>query len=158
MIYGIDHVVGITAPQAPTLLEHGYRPTGCELEQEVTLEAGVIDRIAEFYKQCKAVPGDKRPRYDCHSFAAYAAGNVDDVAWRPYHRYDAIVPELPRVFRPGAHYGVVNRDGIVVHAALGIDRPDQNLSILGMLAPLALTRNDEMIQSYGGVDVLQFVR
>lgn len=145
-------VVGVTPPGEATMLEHRYRLCGDEGEEELRLAAGVTQRIAEFFRQTKARPESERPLHSCHAFARFVTGATATIAvehWaaRPYakhvHRLDA-----------GAHYLIENQDGEYCHSVIGIDNPNENLSITGRNAPLVITENRLLVPAYRGIAML----
>lgn len=61
----------------------------------------------------------------------------------------------PENTRPGRPYFL---EGGTVHMTLGIDRPDESLSVLGHEGPLVVARNVDLLKAYGSTALFEITQ
>ena len=169
-----ERIVGIQVDDSKFMFEHGYQPTGIETVTgpTVTNRATTIQRVAEFYKNCRVAPLGDRPRYDCYDLAelfldepiiwedeaAIAALDVVDLGDETTFELqttpgDVYVIETPSIF---------NKPGELspAHAIVGTDDPKHSIGVLGVVsllstagkdtAPIVIAKNNNVYEWYGG--------
>ncbi|HSX30464.1 MAG TPA: hypothetical protein VLE99_00930 [Candidatus Saccharimonadales bacterium] len=169
-----ERIVGIRVDDSKFMFEHGYQPTGIETVTgpTVTNRAATIQRVAEFYKNCRVAAFGDRPRYDCYDFAelfldkpmvwedeaAIAALDVvhlgdDTIPKLQTTPGDVYVIETPSIFSaPGELYPA--------HAIVGTDDPGHSVGVLGVVrltsnadqdsAPVVVATNNDVYEWYRG--------
>ncbi|HET8883978.1 MAG TPA: hypothetical protein VFM68_00730, partial [Candidatus Saccharimonadales bacterium] len=146
-----EQVVGITSPNASTVLDYGYTTRGNECEEELQFDDIASARVLEFFKNTRAKEKDEKVFYNCHVFASYVVGRIVD--FRPRNKYYWPIqdPVAADDLAPAIPYGVLNSENQYVHSIVGYNRPDENLSIIGDRSPLMISKNHHTIAAYGGV-------
>lgn len=145
-----QRVVGIAAPQTPTITEHGYVSIPEEVERPMAFPGEISERITDFYQQTLAKEAGERPYYDCHMFAFYALGKVHKLALAKSMTVDAAwaVPD-DGPLTLGEPYVTVTDNNTINHSVLGVHEPDLNLSVIGTHMPLVISGNQDIVRLYG---------
>jgi hypothetical protein len=139
-------------------MEFGYKPTGDETQEDLTVDDAVGERIVDFFQRTRALSPGTRPFFGCYSFVWYALGRADLKKYDGYHfEYACPVDSTP--MGAGEAYGVASTGGrsLLNHAMLAMNRPDHNLSILNTGLPLAVVSNADTVASYNGKAIKHIV-
>jgi hypothetical protein len=151
-----EQVIGIAAPNSSTITEHGYKPTGNEIEETLPLNDYAAGKLVEFYERCRVAAPEDRPFYGCHLLAWYIVGKAVDL--RQYSHYNSgTLSVATTALEPGRTYAVQTAGGDLNHSLVGIGRPDYNLSVLGDYSPLAITDNEGLVSFYDGLVIRQTI-
>lgn len=145
-----QRVVGVTPPQAPTLIEYGYTARTGEQEEAVTFPGSLAERITDFYEQTLAKEPGERPYYDCHMFAFYALQKVQKLALAKRMDIDAMVAVSSiDTLALGEPYVTTTKNNAISHSILGVQKPHKNLSVIGSGMPLVISGNRDIMRLYG---------
>jgi hypothetical protein len=147
-----EQVVGITPPQAPTIVEYGYISNGGETEEQIVVDDTMGGHIADFFRQCVSTEPGKRPYHECHTFVWYALGKVKTLGRYESFRIGGVYAADENLLQAGTAYAVADGQGTPNHSLLGMDGSDRSLSVLGENSSLlAVFSSEQLLRFYGGV-------
>ena len=147
-----EQVVGVSLPASKPVWEYKYKPDGSEIEESLSLEDGVAERIADFYEQTKARKHEKRPFHNCHTLAWYAVGAMAKVDYYPHIGHYPDDPVEVNNLKAGQTYSVWS-DGDLNHSLIGTHRPDYSLNVLGDYNPMMVIDNTTVMDIYKGTEI-----
>lgn len=138
----LEAVVGMSVANEKTTVEHGYRITGYETEEQLNGTDDILGAIADFFHETQAKGHDERQPYNCHSFVAYSIGQQSTSRHTEASTFElAYVDTPPSHLEPTIPYGLINRNNEHVHSTIGINRPEYSLGVLGTNNPLVICAN-----------------
>ncbi len=150
----MEHVVGVKLLGARTVWGCAYLDHDNVTEESLISDDSVIKNIADFYERTIGKYGEI-PYYNCHTFAGYTAGLIDDVRpciidYGENANYQSIAADM---LEPGKAY-TIDSDGTFMHSIVGLNRPDYSLGVRGNSGPLVVAKNTDLVQAYGGSSIV----
>lgn len=150
--YPIGVVHSVVTPNGETMHATDYAP-GADVpvqKAEIHLSPEDAERFLDYYREHFVDPCVKGQF--CHGLVAHT---LDWDHWSTSMHGER--PISPDNLQSGTPYAVVppglNSRGLpasATHSMFGIDKPDHNASILGQDLPLAVMKNTDTTQLYGG--------
>lgn len=117
--------------------------------ETITLPPKMAKKVIEF---CDATYVNGQGDFNCFSLVSYAMGwdNHIRIGRMRIHDQGAVDTERTVANEPYAVYTPGGSNGDTAHALLGTQRQGHAFNVMGTEAPLAISKNTELLRAFGG--------